>query len=177
MNELSPASITIISGEIESGKTSYCLAVVAGMEARGWDVRGIASPAVFEGETKTAIDAMDLSTTEQRRLADLRTSDISTSGPATKRWAFYPETIDWCNDLLKRSTPCDLLVVDELGPLEFERGSGLLEGLQAIETRAYRQAIVVVRFHLIEQARSRWPDAEVKPIDQLVPPTYPYFQP
>jgi nucleoside-triphosphatase THEP1 len=164
--------ITIVSGDIESGKTSYCNNVATELDERGWDVRGVISPAVFDGETKIAIDAVDISTAEQRRLADLRSNNTSTSGPTTKRWAFYAETIDWCNDVLKRSTPCDLLVVDELGPLEFEQSSGLLEGLVAVDTRLYQHAIVVVRSHLLDQARSRWPEAETTTVNPSDPSTF-----
>lgn len=168
------ASITIISGEIESGKTSYCMELATILKAQGWDVRGIVSPAVFDGDTKIAIDAMDLLTSEQRRLADLRSDTSPTPGPMTKLWAFNLETIAWCNDVLVRSTPCDLLMVDELGPLEFEQGSGLLQGLNALESRAYRHAIVVVRSHLVEEARSRWPDAVIIANDHLDPSTTPF---
>ena len=59
------------------------------------------------------------------------------------------------------SLPCDLLVVDELGPLEFERGRGWTAGLAAVDSGAYGAALVVVRSGLLERARTRWPGAEV----------------
>ena len=34
------------------------------------------------------------------------------------------EVLAWGTRILQQATPCDLLVVDELGPLKFERGEG-----------------------------------------------------
>ena len=55
----------------------------------------------------------------------------------------------------------DLLVVDELGPLEFARGVGLTEGLTAVDAGRYAVACVVVRPALVDEALRRWPDATV----------------
>ena len=53
--------------------------------------------------------------------------------------------MDWGNQTLNTSTPCDVLVVDELGPLEFERGIGLQNGFTAIDSRNFDFALVVIR--------------------------------
>ena len=62
--------------------------------------------------------------------------------------------------MLQNATPCDLLIIDELGPLEFDRGEGLLAGFDANDSRQFKASLTVVRTSLLEKARDRWPDAE-----------------
>ena len=41
--------------------------------------------------------------------------------------------------------PCDLLVIDEIGPLELEMGQGLTNALDALRQADYRLALVSIR--------------------------------
>ena len=93
------------------------------------------------------------------RVADLNTGDAPQMGLHTRRWRFSTDALEWCNKILKAAVPCDLLVIDELGPLEFERGEGLLAAFEAVDSRQFETCLVVVRPSLVEKARRRWPDA------------------
>jgi nucleoside-triphosphatase THEP1 len=152
--------LTLISGEIESGKTRFCRQVAGVLKELGWDVAGIVSPAVFKGGGKFAIDGLDLRSGERRRLADLTATGDPLQGPQTKRWHFSMQALHWCNEVLQNATPCDLLIIDELGPLEFDRGEGLLASFEANDSRQFKVSLTVVRTSLLEKARGRWPDAE-----------------
>ena len=152
--------IVIISGEIDSGKTRLCLTASETFEELGWRVCGLASPGVFHEGYKVGIDAQDLQSGERRRLAELQSSDAILTGPQTKRWVFSEGTLAWCNSLFNPLSDCDLLIVDELGPLEFDRSEGLLSALRAIESGRYHLALVVVRPSLLNTAQARWPHAE-----------------
>ena len=77
-------------------------------------VGGVISPAVFEGGNKVAIDALDLKSGTRKRLAELKTSHQTDL--ETQRWSFYTEVVDWGNKILEEAVPCDLLIIDELGP-------------------------------------------------------------
>ncbi len=154
-------AITIVSGSVGSGKTTFCKRVIDMIQNSTnptWRVKGILAPAAFEGDTKIGIDALDLTTGKRRRLAQRRTD--SASGIHTQRWSLDREAIDWCNQVLRQSVPCDLLVVDELGPLEFEREAGFQEGLIALDSGRFRAALVVVRTQLLHFANNRWPHAQ-----------------
>lgn len=153
--------IFIISGEIDSGKTRLCLTTSETFKDLGWRVCGIASPGIFHDGHKIAIDAQDLQSGEQRRLAELQSSDATMSGPQTKRWAFSEETLAWSDSLYSHLSDCDLMIVDELGPLEFDRSEGLLSALRAIDSGLYRLALVVVRPSLLATAKARWPHAKM----------------
>lgn len=47
----------------------------------------------------------------------------------------------------------DYLVVDELGPLELERGEGLTNAVEILKTGNFDKAYIVVRPHLVETAK------------------------
>ncbi len=153
-------ALFIVSGDLESGKTRFIQNLAHAMQAHGWDVAGVVSPAVFQDDAKVAIDALDLRSGKRCRLAELIQAGSQLQGPATKRWQFSKETLNWCNSTLRSATPCDLLVIDELGPLEFEGGAGMLDAIEAIEGGNYLAALVVVRSILLEHARRRWPHLE-----------------
>jgi nucleoside-triphosphatase THEP1 len=151
----------LVTGSQGAGKTTFCMRLVAAARAAGWRAAGLLSLPVFDGSLRVAIDAEDLASGELRRLA-VR-SDVPT--PGSRQWQFDPETVAWGNRILASSTPVDLLVVDELGPLEFERGSGWQAGLAAVDSRQYAVAVAVVRSELLGEALIRWYDANLVEID------------
>jgi nucleoside-triphosphatase THEP1 len=110
---------------------------------------------------RTAIQAEDLRSGSTQQLAER--SEQPT--PGSKQWKFDRATMEWCNQVFKASTPTDLLVVDELGPLEFEQDSGFQDGMAAIDTKNYAIALVVVRAEMLGEAMLRWPDANLVEID------------
>jgi len=157
----------IVTGEVGCGKTQACAAAAARLQDLGWDVAGILSPAVWNGERKVGINALDLRSGNVRCLAKRAIAGDHTQGPATPGWRFDVETIALCNSLLSAANDCDLLVVDELGPMEFESGGGLVRGMQALDDGRFRLAMVVVRPRLLQAAQQRWPGAEVLVVDGL----------
>jgi nucleoside-triphosphatase THEP1 len=149
--------LLILTGERGSGKTVLCSRLVEAARKSGWQVSGLVTPAVFEGGQKTAIDVMDLASGARRLLARVRRegdTDIHTI-----HWTFDNQALDWGNRILEGSVPCNLLVVDELGPLELLRKQGWTAALDALASALFDLAVVVIRPELIEVARSLWPQA------------------
>ncbi len=161
----------LITGSRGAGKTTFCSRLVDAAREAGWRAAGVLSRPVFEGARRTAIDAEDLRTGETRRLANAvapGSGAAPSSGqvtPGTKGWQFDPAALAWGDQILAASTPCDLLVVDELGPLEFERGEGWQSGLAAVDSRQYAIALVVIRAELLGEALLRWGEANLVEID------------
>lgn len=155
----------LVTGARGAGKSRWCARLVDLGRARGWRVAGVASPAVMSGDRKVGIDVLDVATGERRRLAEPRSS--GSAGEATERWRFSDEALRWGNAALRDAATdrVDLLVVDELGPLEFHRGAGLTAGLAAVDAGRYGVACVAVRPSLLEQALERWPDAVVVDVE------------
>jgi nucleoside-triphosphatase len=152
-------TLLIVTGDRGAGKTGFCTRLIELARSAGWQIAGVLSLAVFEHGEKIGIDVIDLRTNERRRLADR--FNPAHYGPHTPRWSFHAEAVAWGNAVLNAASPCDLLVVDELGPLEFERGEGWQAGLAAIAARNYRWGVVVIRPELLGVALQRWPPARV----------------
>jgi nucleoside-triphosphatase len=152
----------IITGSRGAGKTTFCARLAKAARAAGWAVKGLLSHAVYEGSLRTAIDAEDLTQGEIQRLA-VRSDDAPT--PGSRHWKFDAGVLAWGNAILAASTPTDLLVIDELGPLELERERGWGNGLAAIDSRHYAIALVVIRSELIGEALNRWGEAYMVEID------------
>ncbi len=161
-----PAPLVVLTGASGAGKTGLCRDLAEAARAAGRDVAGILSPALVRDGRKVGIEALDPRTGRRRPFASLHAEGPPRAGaPAPGLlmgpWAFDEETIAWGNELLRAATPCELLVVDELGTLEFVRGQGWLEGFAALDSGRYLQAVAVVRHDLVGAATARWPHAEV----------------
>ncbi|NLN69596.1 MAG: ATP-binding cassette domain-containing protein [Chloroflexi bacterium] len=151
--------IILITGLSGAGKTTWCQRLAQSAKKMGVTVAGILSPGIYENGRKLAIGARDLYGGEERQLAQLREKEDATL--ATPRWVFDPTALEWANQKLGSAPKTDLLIIDELGPLEFLRGVGLTEGLSRVDSGSYRVACVVVRSSLLPKALQRWSNAVV----------------
>ena len=151
----------LLSAASGAGKTTWCLEFVRQSHKQGLIVSGLLSPAVFNGGQKNGIDLLDLATQERRRLAFRPSSNQGETGLVTGAWCLDRDTLTWGNQCLRKQDDADILVLDEIGPLEFIHGKGLLAGLKLIDSGNYRLAIVTIRPSLLENALQRWPHSRV----------------
>lgn len=153
-------AIWLVVGESGSGKTTFCQQVIALARQQGARVSGLLCPARFENEAKVGFDVWDLSSGAQRRLGwhrDLTPQPADGTPPiAIGEWLLDGEAVEWGNQVLRRSLPCDLLVIDELGPLELLAHQGWQAALEVLDSGPYRLALVTVRLSLRDLARQRW---------------------
>lgn len=147
-----PPEIVVITGESGAGKTTWCEAMRAFAERESLRVAGLISYGVFEGAEKVAIELCALPQGERRRLAVRREYVI---GAATPRWAFDESVLAWGDSHLAALGECDVLIVDELGPLELLHGRGWQSAFAVLEARRYQVACVVVRPTLLEHFAAR----------------------
>jgi nucleoside-triphosphatase THEP1 len=153
--------LLILTGSKGAGKTAWCLELIAEAYQRRFRVSGLISPAVIHGGQKVGIDLLDAHSGKRRRLAVFREEgsqkNSTEKGLATMDWIFDPSVAAWGNQILEGLGASELLVVDELGPLEFLEGKGLAAGLKCIDDRRYQIACVVIRPRLLANAMERWP--------------------
>ena len=150
--------LIIVTGPSGLGKTRWCLGLAERATALGIQADGLVSPAVFEDTKKVGIDLLNLSSGDRRHLAAHRGE--SGIGPTTTYWQFDEEALNWGNLILEQLGTSQLLILDELGPLELKRGAGLTKGIGLITGRHYRLACVVVRPSLLDDALELWPWGE-----------------
>jgi nucleoside-triphosphatase THEP1 len=149
-----PGRLVLLTGERGAGKTTTCLRLAALARAAGLDCAGIVSPALFDGETKAGIDVQDVRTNERRRLADV---DPAPAGLRLGPFRFSEESLAWASERLGRACPCQVLIVDEIGPLELELGRGWVEALCVLRRGDYGLAVAVVRPSLVAALQVRLP--------------------
>lgn len=152
-----------------AGKTTWCLQLAKDAAALGISVSGLCSPAVFESGQKIGIDLLDLRSSTRKRLASLKPE--SSAGLSTGHWRFDETVLQWGNSLLQQewSASKGLFIMDELGPLEFERNLGFTDAFPILDARQHHLACVVVRPALLSLAQTRWHWAEVLDLTETAP--------
>lgn len=151
--------IYLVSGISGVGKTLWCMKLFYEARSMNLDVKGVVSIPVFEEETKTGINLQDLESGLFKPLG--YKSKINENSIPVGEWQLDEETIQWGNDILEKIRSCQILIIDELGPLEFIEKGGLSKSFDTLETCQFNLAFVVVRPSLIPQAQTKWPSAEV----------------
>ena len=159
-------NLFLITGDSGVGKTTWCRQWVESARTEGRRVGGLLSLPVKVGAQKVAIDLVDLATDERRQLAKLRQNASAPDRLTTGKWLFDTAVLAWGNEVLDRVTAVDLLIIDELGPLEFGQGQGLQAAFDLIGAGNYGLAGVVIRPLLLQQAQQRWPEAQIISLSQ-----------
>ncbi len=142
--------IIVLTGDSGSGKTTLCQRIVASLKGRGSDVAGVLTRPRFALGQKAGMDVQDVRTGERRALAERAAMG---EGTAKLGWQFDGAGLAWGAQALRGAMPCDVLVVDELGPLELVHNQGWIVALDILRTNQYRDALVVVRSELLERLR------------------------
>ncbi len=139
--------IVVLIAPSSAGKTTACGRTAELAQRRGWEVAGVLAPPIYNGQNKVAIALRNLRTGQEHILARVHPAG---PGPQTGQWWFDPATIAWGQHLLASLPPCDLLVIDEIGPLELQQREGLTNALYAVSHAAYRLALMTLRPELID---------------------------
>lgn len=139
--------VIMLTGERGVGKSTVCREAVTLARARGHACCGVLTL------TRDGVrHVFDVGTGRQRRL----TQPPGEGGAVVQgRFRFDPRTLEWGDTVLSQAVRCDLLVVDEIGPLEVERGQGWMTAFEVVRGGNYALALAVVRPELIAQVRGR----------------------
>ena len=147
------SKITVITGDRGAGKSRFCRELLEKFQKEGHAPGGFISPAIYSEGVKTAFYTMDVRTGEQR-LCGTRTGSGQGSIGC---WQMDPAVLAWGNELMRNSTPCDELFIDELGPLEFERNEGYTAAFETLRRGEFDEALVVVRPECLDAFRAEFP--------------------
>lgn len=139
--------VVVLTGDLGSGKTTACLQFAERVAGQGLDCAGVVCPARFDGNRKVGFDLLDLRTKERRPLAE---ADQQPASLRTGMYRFDVGTMAWGMTCLESACPCHVLIIDELGPLELERGAGWTNALDVLRAGQFRLAVVVVRPRLVD---------------------------
>jgi nucleoside-triphosphatase THEP1 len=139
--------IIFLTGERGIGKSTICRRTIDLAQSKGYACAGIITLA-----RDGVRNVVDVSSGALRRLTQ---AEYAARAVEQGHFRFDPRTLSWGDTKLGEATPCDLLVVDEIGPLELERGEGWVNALDVLRCGDFTLALVVVRPRLVTRARLR----------------------
>lgn len=108
--------LLFLTGQPGVGKTSVLLRVIDAMKAKGYDIRGMISREIREQGTRVGFEITDLHTGQKGWLAHIR----QPSGPQVGKYRVNLNDLKniGVNSILNAIKTADVIVVDEIGPME-----------------------------------------------------------
>jgi nucleoside-triphosphatase len=151
----SPKKLTLLTGPRGCGKSTWCQELNRIALDGGISVAGLISLPMILGHQKTGIELLSLPTHERRLLATRQAENIQSQ--FSQDWCFDADALQWGNTVLAGIRQPQLLIIDELGPLEFYGRQGWQAAFPLVASRTYHWAVVVIRPALLLLAKQRWP--------------------
>jgi len=154
--------IFILTGAVGSGKTTFLRGLVDELRASGVPIDGFLSLRVMTGGETAGYDLLEIRDGQCRPLLR-RPGDegMQKVGP----YVLLPEGLARANEIIRRSGVADLLIADEIGPLELE-GRGLWPALKNVLFDGRRRSLVVVRESLLREFRTIFARAQVRMVEK-----------
>ncbi|MEE8167807.1 MAG: NTPase [Candidatus Hydrothermarchaeales archaeon] len=118
----------LITGKPGCGKTTLCKKIIEALE--DWEVGGIISAEIKEEGTRIGFNIMDLKTGEEGTLAH-----ILGSGPRVGKYRVNLQDLNviGAGAIERAAHSCDLVVIDEIGPMELHSDAFIRAVRQAFE--------------------------------------------
>jgi len=137
------------TGKKHSGKTTSVTNLGETVRESGFNVAGILAPSLYSNGKLIGFDVLDIRSRARTRLAT-RNTDPNDIG----RFNFSPDGWQLGNSALNTAltSPVDLVVIDEFGPLELE-GRGWRENVDELLDLTNALILLVVRRELAEQVQ------------------------
>jgi nucleoside-triphosphatase THEP1 len=147
--------IVLLTGPQGSGKTGCVLSLADALRREEVSVAGFASICVTGQGYRTGYDVRNLRNGQQTPLCRI---DAPDRGMRAGQFSFFPEAFDFGVQALQdgiTAAGTDLMIMDELGPLELE-GKGWAAALQKMLESNTKTLLMTVRPSLVERILSRW---------------------
>lgn len=146
--------LTLLTGEVQSGKTSALLHICKEAVSEGKIVFGVVCPGIFDEKgRKIGVKAKVFPEGEELFLAN----KIDFEARGSFAWEFDSKAVATVNDHFARMQMVpDLFVVDEIGPLELDEAKGFMSALKLLKQGpdvCGKDAVVVVRSSLVLRLR------------------------
>ena len=141
--------VVLLEGAPGAGKASVCRRAADLASLRGLRVSGLITEARALSSGRIVQSVRSLRTADSRPLANYVGSeegDLYGSVAGRLSWTFSSETLRWGRHELARclETETDLLIIDQIGPLELVAESGWANAVDVLVRAPYRVGAVVV---------------------------------
>jgi nucleoside-triphosphatase len=146
----SSEKILVLTGPLHSGKTTLMKKAASAWGSQGIEVGGFLSE-VRRGAG--GIEGYDLLDLRDRTSRPFLTKESLSEGQAAGPFRMIPSALVRAGEILARDTDRDVVVVDEIGPLELA-GGGLWPAFEAAVSAGAR-CFCVVRLSILEAFREK----------------------
>jgi nucleoside-triphosphatase THEP1 len=148
----------LVVGEPGSGKTSWCREYIDRRRESGSRVGGILSLATDHQGQRVGSNALDLLTDQEVPFSRLSSHRSFKAGEKIGDYAISRDGISFACGAIKRAVEnrCDLVVIDEVGPLELS-GKGIMPAVE-LALASSVEVLIVVRSSLKATLERRFPD-------------------
>lgn len=150
----------LVLGEPGSGKTSWCRGYIDWWQKRGSSVGGIVCPKTERQGRRTGFNVIDLLTGEEVPFARLSRYRSFKGGEKIGDYTISRHGILFACAVVERAVgnKCDLVVIDEVGPLEL-CGKGLMPAVE-LALASPVNVLIVVRSSLKGALQRHFPQYE-----------------
>ena len=146
--------ITILTGPVHAGKTSLLEEITAELRAEGFRVGGYLSRALWEENACTGYDLVDI---PEGRVDPFIRREGDPTWQSVGPYRLIPEGLERAESILLRDRDADLIIVDEVGPLELT-GKGVWPGIVRLIDDPSRRILLVIRESVLEPFLERLKD-------------------
>lgn len=157
----------LVVGEPRSGKTSWCREYIDGRRKCGSSVGGVLSPPIEKQGQRIGFNVIDLLTGQEAPFARLSRYRSFKGGEKIGNYTISRHGVSFACRAIKRAVEsrCDLVVIDEVGPLELG-GKGLMPAVE-LALASPVNVFIVVRTSLKEALQRHFPQYEFVVIADL----------
>ena len=152
--------VLLLTGNPGVGKTTVLIRTVDALKAEGYSVGGMISREAREGVVRVGFEILDLTNSKHGWLAHVNQK----TGPQVGKYHVNLEDLDniGAQAIIQALEKCDVIAIDEIGPMELFSHKFKQAVKQALESRKLVLAVVhgKARDPLITQAKQRV-DAEI----------------
>ena len=143
--------IFFLTGKKGSGKTTFISRILPLLQEGGFKVGGIIAPGNWENNARSKFDIIDISSNQRKLLCS---SNVGEGKASIGRFNFTKEGLELGNKALsyERIFGKDIVIVDEVGPLELE-GNGWTNDINELILKYSNILILVVRDEIIESVK------------------------
>jgi len=152
--EKSRKPVFILTGKINQGKTSLTREIVSELKKKGFTINGFLTFGNTNDSKRNAYSIRDITTGREESLCSTR---IDTQKLNYGRFYFEEQGINAGREIIEQSltTPTDLLVIDELGPMEINN-QGWAPAIEKIVKQNSTAQFWVVREKLVKPMMRKW---------------------
>lgn len=138
--------LIILSGPVHSGKTTMLLKIVDELKKIKVAFDGFLSYPIIKKEEITGYSLLDI---KKNTFTPFITKSEKKNWQNIGPFFFIPEGLEKAEGIIHRGSESDLLIVDEVGPLEIKK-QGLWPSLQKVLHQANKNMLLVIRENILE---------------------------